>query len=267
MATQQTAADRPSVEETQRRWERFVKKPTPALRESLILQYSPLVKYVVGRLAIGLPAIMDYEDVLSDGTIGLIEAVARFDPSKGVKFETYAISRIRGSIIDSLRRADRLPRSARQNMREADKATETLREKLGREPLDAEVAEQMGVKMQRYYAILTAASWVTVSLDNLLDANADGEGYPAAEMPKDPDEQDANRKVERKETVGELSASIRELPERERLVVSLYYQDELTQREIAKVLGISESRVCQLHARALDRLRGAMREREAGAVA
>ncbi len=179
-------ANRPSVEETQKRWERYVKKRAPKLRESLILQYTPLVKYVVRRLAIGLPAIMDYEDVLSDGTIGLIEAVERFDPSKGVKFETYAISRIRGSIIDQLRKADRLLRSARQNMRKVDQATEALREKLGREPLDTEVAEQMEVAIGRYHTILADASWVTVSLDNLLDSSADGEGYPAAEMPKDP---------------------------------------------------------------------------------
>ena len=260
-------ADRPSVEETQRRWVQFTTEPTPGLRESLILQYAPLVKYVVGRLAIGLPAIMDYEDVLSDGTIGLIEAVERFDPLKGVKFETYAISRIRGSIIDSLRKADRLPRSARQNMRNVDKASEELREKLDRDPKDAEIAEKLDITVERYYTILTAASWVTVSLDNLLDANAEGEGYPAAEMPKDPDAQDVNRAVERKETVSDLASSIQDLPERERLVVSLYYQDELTQREIAKVLGISESRVCQLHARALDRLRGSMRERGSGAAA
>ena len=117
MGASEVGRGRLSAIEIQARWEQFVEAPTAELRESLILQYAPLVKYVMGRLAIGLPAIMDYEDVLSDGTIGLIEAVERFDPAKGVKFKTYAISRIRGSIIDSLRKADRLPRSARQNMR------------------------------------------------------------------------------------------------------------------------------------------------------
>ncbi len=262
MAKRNAARGQPSREEIQRRWEKFVRAPTPALRESLILQYTPLVKYVVGRLAIGLPAIMDYEDVLSDGTIGLIEAVERFDPSKGVKFETYAISRIRGSIIDSLRKADRLPRSARQNKRKLDKATTALREELGRDPDDQEVADSLGISLDRYYAILTDSSWVTVSLDNLLDASNEGEGYPAAEMPKDPDAQDVNRAVERKEAVTALAAAIQQLPDRERLVVSLYYQDELTQREIAKVLSISESRVCQLHARSLERLRSTLHERQ-----
>ena len=250
-------------EDIQHRWEQFVAAPTSALRDSLILQYAPLVKYVVGRLAIGLPAIMDFEDVISDGTIGLIEAVERFDPTKGVKFETYAISRIRGAIIDSLRRADRLPRSTRQHMRKIEQARQALRADLGREPEDQELAAALDMDLSRYYGILTDAAWVTVSLDNLLDASATGEGYPAAEMPKDPDAQDILRGLERKETVTALAEAVGDLPERERLVVALYYQDELTQREIAKVLGISESRVCQLHARALERLRESMRAREA----
>ena len=245
-----------SPEEVQELWLAYKKEPTADRREKLVLQYGPLVKYVVGRLAIGLPSIMDFEDVLSDGTIGLIEAVERFDPTTGVKFETYAIRRVRGSIIDALRRADRLPRSVRQNARKINDQTNKLRESLGRDPEDYEVAAAAEVTLERYYTMLTDASWITVSLDNLLDASAEGEGHPAAEMPKDPDADDAGRAIERKEMVGALSAAIDELPERERLVVALYYQDELTQREIAKVLGISESRVCQLHARALDRLRG-----------
>lgn len=240
-------------------WAQYVAQRTPELRETLVLQYGPLVKYVVGRLAIGLPTIMDFEDVLSDGTIGLIEAVERFDPSAGVKFETYAIRRVRGSIIDALRRADRLPRSVRQNARKLGQTAEALRETLGREPEDHEVAEAAGVTVDRYYTMLTDASWVTVSLDNLLASSADGEGYPAAEMPKDPDATDPVRTIERKELVKALALAIEQLPDRERLVVALYYQDELTQREIAKVLEISESRVCQLHARSLERLRTTLR--------
>ncbi len=263
MRDRQSEPGRPSPEETQVRWERFVQHPDPALRESLILQYAPLVKYVVGRLAIGLPAIMDFEDVISDGTIGLIEAVERFDPSKGVKFETYAISRIRGAIIDSLRRADRLPRSVRQNARKVEQESQRLRDDLGRDATEEEIAESLGITVDRYYDIITEASWVTVSLDHLLDASAEGEGYPAAEMPKDPDVADITREVERKEMVAALTDAIQDLPDRERLVVALYYQDELTQREIAKVLGISESRVCQLHARALDRLRTFLHQRQA----
>lgn len=250
-------------EEILERWTRYARRPTSELREELILQYGPLVKYVVGRLAIGLPASMDYEDVLSDGTIGLMEAVERFDPTKGVKFETYAISRIRGAIIDQLRKADRLPRSARQHMRKVSQATDALRERLEREPTDEEIAGELGVAVERYYEILANASWVTVSLDSLLDASGEGEGYPAAEMPTDLDAQNVTLPIERKETVSALADAIQDLSERERLVVSLYYLDDLTQREIALVLGLSESRVCQLMQQALKRLRQGMAERRA----
>ena len=133
-------------------------------RDAAIRQYAPLVKYVVGRLAIGLPAILDYEDILSYGTIGLIEAMDRFDASKGVKFETYAISRIRGAIIDALRALDRLPRSVRQKVRKLEKINIDLTADLGREPNDAEVAEQMGMTVEAYRQTLVDASWVTVSV-------------------------------------------------------------------------------------------------------
>lgn len=265
MSPREARPPRPTAEEIEARWQRFVLERAPALRETLILQYTPLVKYVVGRLAIALPSIMDFEDVLSDGTVGLIEAVERFDPNKGVKFETYAISRIRGAIIDSLRRADRLPRSVRQNVRKAEQASQALRDQLGREPEDAEVAAALGLPLERYYAVLADAAWITVSLDGLLEAQAEGEGSGAPEMPRDPDAFDPSGALERKEATTALADAVEGLPERERLVVGLYYQDELTQREIAKVLHISESRVCQLHARALDRLRTALQTRRAAA--
>src|SRR5690606_13096175 len=139
----------------------------PAVREQLILQYAPLVKYVMGRLAISLPSILDYEDILSFGTIGLIEAVERFDHEKGVKFETYAISRIRGSIIDALRSLDRLPRSVRQKAREANEAILRLTNELGRDPTDEEVAAALDVPAEAYRKTQIEASWITVSLDSL----------------------------------------------------------------------------------------------------
>src|SRR3990172_6824096 len=136
----------------------------PALladRDAAIRQYAPLVKYVVGRLAIGLPAILDYEDILSYGTIGLIEALDRFDGSKGVKFETYAISRIRGAIIDALRSLDRLPRSVRQKAKRLEQTTVSLTVELGREPTDAEIAQVMGMTQQQFNQMLVDSSWVT----------------------------------------------------------------------------------------------------------
>ncbi len=159
-------------------------------RDAAIRQYAPLVKYVVGRLAIGLPAILDYEDILSYGTIGLIEAMDRFDASKGVKFETYAISRIRGAIIDALRALDRLPRSVRQKVRKLEKINVDLTADLGREPNDAEVAEQMGMTVEAYHQTLVDASWVTVSLDGLMERDDDDGGSGSFDMPADPKQED-----------------------------------------------------------------------------
>lgn len=222
----------------------------------------------MGRLAISLPAVLDYEDILSFGTIGLIEAVERFDHEKGVKFETYAIARIRGAIIDALRSLDRLPRSVRQKAKDAGKALVDLTEGLGRDPTDEEVAEAMGLTVQAYRKHLIDSSWITVSLDTMGTGN-DGEddNGGAALGIADPDDEDFSVGIEQQELVGELAGAIRELPEREQLILSLYYKEELTMREVSKVLSISESRVCQLHARALTRLRGSISRTQEGRAA
>ncbi len=223
-------------------------------RDAAIRQYAPLVKYVVGRLAIGLPAILDYEDILSYGTIGLIEALDRYDDSKGVKFETYAISRIRGSIIDALRALDRLPRSVRQKAKKMEQVTVALTIELGREPTDVEIANGMGITIDQFNNVLVDSSWVTVSLDGLLDRDDQGE-TSSSEMPADPNEEDFTERMEKRQMIDALTGAVKGLPEREWLIVSLYYKDEMTMKEIAQILDISESRVCQLHGRALGRLR------------
>lgn len=248
-------------------WEQYAATGDPKVREQIILQFTPLVKYVMGRLAISLPAILDYEDILSFGTVGLIEAVERFDSTKGVKFETYAISRIRGAIIDALRSLDRLPRSVRQRVRETTEAIFTLTNGLGREPTDDEVAETLGLSAEAYRRHLIDASWTTVSLDAVGTHEDDEDGGGAAAGIADPAHEDFSLGMEHEERIGDLARSIRELPEREQLILSLYYQEELTMREVSQVLNISESRVCQLHARALGRLRAILRARERGKAA
>lgn len=231
-------------------------------RDAAIQQYAPLVKYVVGRLAIGLPAILDYEDILSYGTIGLIEALDRYDGSKGVKFETYAISRIRGSIIDALRALDRLPRSVRQKAKKLDQVTQAFTLENGREPTDEEVATAMGLTIEQYNTMLVDCSWVTVSLDGLLDRDTNDDGAAPTELPADPNEEDFTNRLEKRQMLDALTGAVKGLPEREWLIVSLYYRDEMTMKEIAQILEISESRVCQLHGRALSRLRARLaRER------
>lgn len=231
-------------------------------RDAAIKQYAPLVKYVVGRLAIGLPAILDYEDILSYGTIGLIEALDRYDGSKGVKFETYAISRIRGSIIDALRALDRLPRSVRQKAKKLDQVTQAFTLEHGREPTDEETAAAMGITIEQYNTMLVDCSWVTVSLDGLLDRDTNDDGAAPTELPADPNEEDFTQRLEKRQMLDALTGAVKGLPEREWLIVSLYYRDEMTMKEIAQILEISESRVCQLHGRALGRLRARLaRER------
>jgi RNA polymerase sigma factor for flagellar operon FliA len=266
--TEKAAAKQAQQLANRKLWEAYGASRSEELREEIILQYAPLVKYVMGRLAISLPAVLDYEDILSFGTIGLIEAVERFDYEKGVKFETYAIARIRGAIIDALRSLDRLPRSVRQKAKDADKALVDLAEGLGRDPTDEEVADAMGLTVQAYRKHLIDASWITVSLDTMGTSNdGDEDGGSGALGIADPDDEDFSVGLEQQELVGELAGAIRELPEREQLILSLYYKEELTMREVSKVLSISESRVCQLHARALTRLRGSIARMQEGRAA
>ena len=227
-------------------------------REAAINRYAPLVKYVVGRLAIGLPGVLDHEDILSCGTVGLIEAFDRFDDSKGVKFETYAISRIRGSIIDALRALDRLPRSVRQKARKLDQIRASYALEHGRDPTDGEVAAAVGLSMDQYNHALVDCSWVTVSLDGLLDRDNNDDGSAPTELPADPNQEDFAARLEKHQMIDALTRAVTQLPQREWVIVSLYYQDEMTMKEIAHILEISESRVSQVHARALSRLRSCM---------
>jgi RNA polymerase sigma factor FliA len=246
---------------TANRWVRYAAERDPAVRDQLILQYAPLVKYVVGRLAIMLPRILDSDDVLSIGTMGLIEAVDRYDPSTGVKFQTYAISRIRGSILDELRSLDWIPRSARQRSQEIARTFARLEAETGRTPTDEEVAKTLGLDMHQYQQASLSASTVILSLDTpapSLDAGDEGQGaslVDTIEATNTPTPSDA---LEEGELLEGLASAIHALSDRERTLLSLYYEQELTMKEISLVLEVSESRVCQLHARALNRLRAQM---------
>ncbi|HEV8635342.1 MAG TPA: FliA/WhiG family RNA polymerase sigma factor [Chloroflexota bacterium] len=246
------------AELNERLWNSYTASREPRLREQIIVQYAPLVKYVVGRLAINLPTVIDSDDVISYGTIGLIDAVERFDPSRGIKFETYAIARIRGAIIDALRQLDQIPRTARQRAREIEAAIAELEAKLKRPPTDEEVAKRLGMDVDKYREVCVRTSVVTLSLDSLLSVD-DEEGGGRAHAFEDPDSPDPVSSTERREMEGLLVLAVKKLPERERLVLSLYYYEELTMKEISRVMEISESRVCQLHAQAILRLRATMR--------
>ncbi|MBI2939776.1 MAG: FliA/WhiG family RNA polymerase sigma factor [Chloroflexi bacterium] len=242
-------------------WNQYVASRDPALREKLILQYAPLVKYVVGRLAINLPTILDSEDIISYGIIGLMDAVERFDPTRSVKFETYAIARIRGAIIDGLRSLDQIPRTARQRARDVEQAFVELEARLGRPPNDDEVAAHLGMDLERFHQVIMRSSMHTLSLDSLLQIDDDSAPLTRGDLLEDKEGVDPEEYTERRELHHRLMAAVQRLPERERLVLALYYHEELTMKEISRVMEISESRVCQLHGQAILRLRGYLSER------
>ncbi|MDA8189240.1 MAG: FliA/WhiG family RNA polymerase sigma factor [Dehalococcoidales bacterium] len=235
-------------------WERYKATGDPDVRHQLILQYAPLVKYVVGRMAIGLPGVLDSEDIISHATIGLIDAIERFDPDRGLKFETYAIPRVRGSILDAVRRLGTYPRGTRRRMKEIEAAIADLEDHLGRTPTDEEVAEYLKISVEDYSRELLEGSFAIIPLEGTLRAS-DDEFLPLSDIIEDPHSPSPPVEVERAELKAALLQAINELPERDRLLMALYYHEELTLKEISHVLEISESRVCQLHARAIIRLR------------
>lgn len=250
-----------SKEEVALLWRQYKATRDPSIREKLILQYTPLVKYVLGRLAVTLPDIIDSEDIMSYGLIGLITAVERFDPDKGVKFETYGISRIRGNIIDELRSLDWIPRSARERVREISRSMVRLESELQRSPTDQEVADDIGMDVKRYRDILARTSVTTFSLDRPVSMSDSDERITVGDVIADEASPDPGRQVEMHELEDELTQAIETLPDRERLLLSLYYHEDLTMKEISQVLEISESRVCQIHARAVLKLQAKLAER------
>lgn len=238
--------------------------PAPSQRlsleeqQALVLQYAPLVRRVARSLPLEIPGLLEFEDAVGYGTCGLVEAVRRYDPAKGTNFHAYAVRRIRGSMIDAFRRMDRLSRTMRQKARDVQRAHTELESTLGRSPSETEAADHLGVSLNQYREAFSSSRWVTVSLDRMLERDDDGDSFPAAEMPTADEDIDFTRSFEERELREALARAVHDLPERERLVVSLYYVEHLTMKEVANVLGVSETRVSQLHAQAVKRLRLAL---------
>jgi len=243
-------------------WEGFKATADQSLRERLILHYSPLVKYVAGRVGVGLPPNIEQADLVSYGIFGLIDAIEKFDLERAIKFETYAISRIRGAIIDELRAIDWIPRSVRFKAREVEKAYAALEGQLHRTPTEAEVAGQMGIKLEDLHAIFSQVSFVNVvALDELLNVGGEkGDKLSLVDTLEDTRAEDPVSAFESEETKYLLAKAINTLPEREKIVVTLYYYEGLTLAEIGQVLGVTESRICQMHTKAVLQLRGKLSE-------
>ena len=243
------------ADDTQSLWLKYRKTNDPALRDRLILTYAPLVKYVAGRLGSGLPAHVDEGDLVSYGLLGLIGAIERYDPDRDIKFETYAIARIKGAIIDELRAMDWVPRSVRSRARDIERAIAELEAKLGHAPTDEEIAKKLGITEEELEDSLSEIARSSIAaLDELWSVSGEGDQISLLDTIEDttgPRPADALDETELRET---LADAIARLPEREKLVVTLYYYEELTLREIGEVLGVTESRVSQLHTKAILRL-------------
>ena len=240
-------------------WRRYKGDGDEGARERLVVAYSPLVKFIAGRMASGLPSHVEEADLVSYGLLGLIGAIERFDLEREIKFETFAVARIKGAIIDELRSLDWVPRSVRARAREVERAHASLEGQLGRSPTDEEMAVKLDLTVEEFRnALLDIANSSVLALDDLWTfADPDGGGGQISVLDtiQDPGAASPEDEAQTAELKDRLADAIESLPERERLVVALYYYESLTLREIGEVLGVTESRVSQLHTKAILRLK------------
>lgn len=236
-------------------WKQYKATGDPRAKENLILKYASFVKYVAGRIAMNLPDSVDFEDLVGYGVFGLIDAINKFDPARLVKFKTYAQTRIRGAIFDELRCLDWTPRSIRQKARELERAMMKIENEKGGAATDEEIAKEMGITMKELQKVYNdTRGALMLSLDEIC---FDSENTTVRmNFIEDGNIENPQESVERSEMKDLLAGAIDKLSEREKLVITLYYYEELTLKEIGKILGVSDSRVSQLHTKAVMRLRG-----------
>ncbi len=235
-------------------------KLDPKAREELILEHTPLIRYVAGRIAMRLPSHIQIDDLTSAGVVGLIDAVDKFDPDKKVQFKTYAEFRIRGAILDELRSMDWVPRSIRRKSTQLESVYNRLQNTLGRPATDEEVAQEMGVSLDQFYKLLDEVKGVNLlSMDDPENPLSHLDTEQLVRALGNQDREDPLALLGLNELRQMVATAIANLPEKEKLVVSLYYYDELTMREIGEVLGYTESRISQMHTKAVLRLRARLR--------
>jgi RNA polymerase sigma factor for flagellar operon FliA len=237
-------------------WQEYRRTKDPKIREAFIKQYAPLVKYVAGRVAIGMPHNVEFDDLVGFGVFGLLDAIDKFDPEKQVKFKTYAVTRIRGAIFDELRSIDWVPRSIRQKVREIEDTIGSLEAQLGRTATDEEVAAEMGMSLNEYLKIMIKISGTSVlSLNDMWFSGDENDKVSIADSIESPASLNPDVIVENEEIRRLITEFIRELPEKEQKILAAYYYEEATLKEIGQVLDITESRVSQLHTKAIVHLR------------
>ncbi|NCB39014.1 MAG: RNA polymerase sigma factor WhiG [Erysipelotrichia bacterium] len=242
-------------EEDQKLWEQYNINHDQRIKDALIMKYASFVKYVAGRIAVNLPSNVEFDDLVSYGILGLIDAIDKYDSERNVKFKTYAKTRIRGAIFDELRVLDWTPRSIRQKARKLEKAYAKLEGKLGRDAKDEEIAEYLNIDISELHKLFDETKKsLLLSLDEIF--YDDEEGSSRFDFIEDQKSDNPQSKIEEAEAKKILADAISKLSDRERMVITLYYYEELTSKEIGKILGVSDSRVSQLHTKAILRLRG-----------
>ncbi len=240
------------IQRQQELWKKYQETKDQTTKEQLILEYADLIKYVAGRLSIYFGSNVEYDDLVGYGVFGLIDAIDKFDMNKGVKFETYASLRIRGSIIDSIRELDWVPRSLRKKSKDLEKAYAELENELGHTATDEQVAKKMGISMEELNKVLHEVNMSTmISLEDYLEQNYET-GF---DISNEDEDRIPEKRIEVTEIKDILAESIGKLPEKEKMVVSLYYYEELTLKEISAIMKVSESRISQLHTKAILRMR------------
>ncbi len=234
-------------------WEQYLEDRTKkSVRDKLIVQYIYLARYVVGRIKVNLPPSFTFDDIVSFGIEGLIDAIEKYHPSKGAKFESYALMRIRGAIIDKIRSSDWLPRTLRRKIKEIKIATERLKQQIGRPPTTKEIADVMGMNEEKVVEIMSA----DVTVNSIYDKKGTGDdSVEIIDTIEDENSQRPEEKIEKTDAKKELQMALKKLPERERTLLVFYYHENMTLKEIGEAINVSESRVCQLHAQAIMKLR------------
>jgi len=238
-------------------WEKFIKSKEIGIRDYFVIKYAPLVKYVAGKISMGMPQSIEFDDLVSYGVFGLIDAISKFDPARGIKFKTYAMTRIRGAIFDELRSIDWIPRSIRQKAKQVEQVIAELENKLGRTVEDEEIAKEMGVSSEEFQSMLSKLSGTSMlSLNDIWYLGDDNDELSILETLEAPESMNPDVLIEKQEIRDYIIDAIKKLPEKEKKVIVLYYYEDLTLKEIGEVLDVTESRVSQLHTKAIMRLRG-----------
>ncbi len=248
-------------------WVEFRKTKAPVLRDKFIRQYMPLVKYVAGKVAVGMPSSVEFDDLVGFGQFGLLDAINKYDVAKNVKFKTYAVTRIRGAIFDELRQIDWVPRSVRQKSREIEDTISSLEAKLGRSASDSEIAQKLNMSEEEYHKTVMKVSGTSIlSLNDVWYSGDDNDSMSIGNNIEAPASLNPDVIAEREEIKKVIAQAISELPEKEKMVIVLYYHEDLTFKEIGEVLSVSESRISQLHTKANLRLRAKLTNLRKGII-